>query len=937
MDKKIIGLFVFILLVSGVFLVSSFGESDKVSDAVYDALEKGGEVRVIVKLKEVEEKKGFFVKTAKSQEEIKAGEKEVKEEVIEDIGTENIKHVFDKTISASISKEELDNLKENNEIMEIKLVEIMHTFLQDSVPLINASVVWPVNLSSQNITGISETICIIDTGINYSHQDFGGCTSAEFTSGTCERVIGGWDYCADDSTCITSDNDPIAVDGHGTHVAGIVAANGSINGVAINSKIVMMKAGNASGSFFTDDIAASIDWCVNNASIYNISVISMSLGGGQFNDYCDGVSSDITNSINNAVANNITVTISTGNTDPTYTNPLLGIANPACIINATRVTATNKSDAYASYAFRNSNFTDILAAPGSSINSTKVDGTYLIQSGTSMAAPHAAGAFALFRQFFRLQNGRVPTPAEIKTIFNSTGKQINDTGGTGLNFSRIDVFAAIQSIDTSNPVVSLLSPVNNTVQFTQNITFNCSANDVQLDNITLYVYNSSGDIYNNPEINDIDGTNGYLEVNVTNMSYGDYTWNCLAYDEASNFSFATNNFTLTIGQMITTLNSPANNNFVKINQTYNCSAETGPTRLLTNITFYSWNSTNDLVYNATENVNGTTNSSLFYFNFTNEEEYSWNCLSYDNESESDLGDANFTITYDVTNPEINSTISASVTSSTATITWTTNESVNSTINYSTTVNLGSESINTSFSTSHSFSLSSLSASTTYYYNLTNCDRANNCVVNGTNSFKTSTPVVVTNNGGSSGGGGGTPTILTATYVLNYSQASSGYTNSLAKNDKIKFTVFDGDNVEHSMTLDYVGTDSIEITINSEPIKLSLGVGQSIKLNLTNTDYYDLYIKLNSILNNKADITIQTINELIPKQIPLSVNETQELDDGEKEGMKKDIEFLRFKLTRLQGIIYGAGIIFIIVIIIIYVRGREYIKNLLKRKKRKKKK
>ena len=55
-----------------------------------------------------------------------------------------------------------------------------------------------------------------------------------------------------------------------------------------------------------------------------------------------------------------------------------------------------------------------------------------------MATPHVSGAFALVREFFRLQNHRIPTPHEIQNILNSTGKIIHDSA-TGLNFSRINV------------------------------------------------------------------------------------------------------------------------------------------------------------------------------------------------------------------------------------------------------------------------------------------------------------------------------------------------------------------------------------------------------------------------------------------------------------------------------------------------------------------
>ena len=67
MTKKIIILFAFALLISGVFLVSSLEGNNKVSEEVYDALQNEDKVRVIIKLKDVKEQKGFVIKVAKER------------------------------------------------------------------------------------------------------------------------------------------------------------------------------------------------------------------------------------------------------------------------------------------------------------------------------------------------------------------------------------------------------------------------------------------------------------------------------------------------------------------------------------------------------------------------------------------------------------------------------------------------------------------------------------------------------------------------------------------------------------------------------------------------------------------------------------------------------------------------------------------------------
>jgi subtilisin family serine protease len=909
MDRRaFFGLFVFLILIFGIFLVSSEQNTDKVDGDVYEVLEENEEVPVKIKL----EKSIFFDSKNKVKKNIDE----------EDLLSETKNEMF-----VSVDADELEEIKSERKVERVSFAPQYSISLDDSVPLINASVVWPVNFSSQNITGINETICIIDTGINFSHVDLIGKNK------TCIINCWGGEACVED--CSLGDNN-----GHGTHVAGITAANGNIEGVAVGASLIGVKVldenGDANFSTGTTDIKNAIDWCVANRVAHNISIISMSLGTTTlYTNYCDATfSSTLTKAVNNATLYNISVVVATGNA-----GSITQISSPACIRNSTAVGSIGNDDS--TFAYNRNSITDLMApggilsnsavcSPGSMnagrICSTYNDGAYIAFAGTSMAAPHVAGAFALFRQFFRLQNGRVPTPSEIESEFNSTAKQINDSSGTGLNFSRIDVFSAIQSIDTSNPVVSLISPTNNTVQFTKNVTFQCSANDVQLDNVTLYVWNSTG-VYNNTEIIEVSGVNGNLESNITDMSYGTYTWNCLAYDENNNFSFATENNTLTIGQISTSLVSPSDNSFVNTNQTYNCSAETEPTKLLTNITYYIWNSTDDLVYNVTEGVGGASNSSEFSYNFTYEDEYVWNCLIYNNESENDWA-SNFTITYDLGVPGIENVSSGSITASSAIVSWDVNESTNSSINYGTTTVLGTESTNASLATSHSLSLSGLSASTTYYYNVTSCDSAGNCFVNGTNSFTTSA-APAGDTGGSGGGGGGS--VTTMTYIPSLAETTTGYTKSLSKDDKIKVTLFDGGNVQHTMTLDYIGTNSVNLTIRSDPITLSLGVGQSAKLNLSSAEYYDLYIKLNSITNNKADLVIQTIKEKMSSVPEITGDVVSE--DGEKGETEVPDNGRRLKET----FIYALGLVLVVIGVIVLLRKKSEKKKGEKTKKEYKKK
>ncbi len=531
------GLVIIIFLLASILFVSSVQESkEKISEEVYEQLEEAYEVRVIVRLKDSEK-----LRLIRTNSKIESDKEKIKDAIKKEVGEENVKHVFDDYIAVEVSKDELEKLDKNPNVESIIIDKPIKAFLQDSVLLINAINVWSSQISGVNITGIDETICILDTGINFSHPDLIGKNK------TC--IIDCFE-----KTCV--ENCSVADDyGHGTHVAGIAAASGGIEGVAIGASLIGVKVLGSSGNGNTSDLDAGIDWCINNADAYNISVISMSLGTEMpdlYDEYCDGSEPTTTPRINNATLYNISVIAATGNQ-----NNITHISSPACIKNVTAVSATDKSDNIASYGNRN-NLTDLVAPGGTSgnkINSTKASGGYEGRYGTSMSAPHVAAAFALIRQFFRLQNNSILTPVEIKNILNNTGVLVDDSAGSGLNFSRIDSYSALISLDETAPEVGLISPANATISANMNQTFSCNAIDLRLSNITLYLWNSTNDLINRTTYN-ITGISNETSFNLTNLIYDNYKWNCLAEDEKGNSAFSESNYSLIISHFSITLNFP---------------------------------------------------------------------------------------------------------------------------------------------------------------------------------------------------------------------------------------------------------------------------------------------------------------------------------------------------------------------------------------------
>ena len=427
--------------------------------------------------------------------------------------------------AGKLKKSGYEKLRNNPKVSKIIKSGTKSIMLDSSVPQVNATGAWGLIYNGINITGKGESICVIDTGIDYTHPSLGGCTTASFLAGNCSKVIAGYDF-------INNDYDPMDDNVHGTHVAGIIAsANSTYRGVAPNAALVALKVCNAAGSCPDNDIIAAIDWCVNNASKYNISVISMSLGGGLFTTYCDDEPSEsgFKIAIDNAISRNISVIVSTGNDYSTNS-----IASPACIRNSTSVGSVTKSDVLSGFGNRN-NITDLMA-PGSSITSTAIksgclicdSSGFLTLSGTSMAAPHVAGAFALLHQYKLLEQNTILTPFQIQNALNSTGKQINDSGGNGISYPRINIMAALLSLDSTAPAINLVAPTpaNNSNSSNSSFILNMTSNEI-LSQVILE-FNSSNETVNATPIQ----LNWMINKSVS--SFGIFNYRVYATDYAGN-------------------------------------------------------------------------------------------------------------------------------------------------------------------------------------------------------------------------------------------------------------------------------------------------------------------------------------------------------------------------------------------------------------------
>ena len=915
MKKLCLILIVSILIIS---LFNAFSESEnfaekKINKEILKEAKGDGKIPVIVRMKEeFKEERGFKINNFFKDDVEKINKKAKR------------KFTSSNSFSVDLTEKEINKISKDSRIEYIEYDYPIKLLLQDAIELVNSSSSWNKQVLGINLTGIGQSVCVIDSGINYSHPDLGGCSSESFLNGSCSKVIAGYDFGNDDEN-------PMDYNGHGTHVAGIVSANGEIKGIAPEAKLIAIKVYTDDGIGSYTNMISGIDWCVDNSSIYNISVITISSGLANASkdpllrmNYCDSEFPELRESINNAVAKNITVTIATGNT---LLGNVTAIGVPACIENATPIASSTKTNLVSSFSNRNSLVQ--LFAPGSNINSTNVSGTYTIKSGTSMATPVVAGAVAILNQYLQLTS-QFKTPQEIESIFNQTGNLIDDSLESGLNYSIIDIFSALFSIDNQFPDVTLITPENNEISVNPNQNFICNVtDDLRLSNITFYLWNSSNDLINQSTLT-IQETFNQSTFNIYNLSIDTYHWNCEAYDQKGNSAFASSNFTLTITNLNVILDSPVNNFYTSNNQIeFNCTAESTSGGRLMNATFYIWNSSNDLINQSFLNISGNANLSIFEFNFSEEGIYYWNCKVYDNLTQSTYADSNYTLIYDKTIPNItiiSPADSSSYTSNSQKIDFIYNITETNIANCSLIINGEISITNSSINTNITQIFTQTFTPESYIWSINCTDFANNKANSSSRSFTVNAPIIQTTGSSSGGSSGG---VSSNTYNPSTEEITKGYTKLIKENDRVKFRFFDKNSEEHLLILNKIEEYYINLTIKSEPINFLLAVGQSRKLNLTSADFYDFYVKLESINLNRANITIQIINEpIINPSIgtgKVIENNNESVKDNENE-FEDEINFLNLEIQKLKTIVF---VIFIILFLLIIVSIK---KNKIKKRK-----
>ncbi|MEV0621285.1 S8 family serine peptidase [Nonomuraea sp. NPDC050404] len=360
----------------------------------------------------------------------------------------------------------LDKLKQDPRVQSVYKDELSMPFLDVSTTVIRSD---RANAAGWNGTGT--TVAILDTGIDRDHPFFTGRIADEACFSSPDASAGTVSLCpnnqpsqtgagaadAETAQCVVGGQNACS---HGSHVAGISAgkmvAGASANGVAPEARLLPIQVftrvdnpltcaigGSAAPCFlsYTSDQKLALEYVARVVRTHNIAAVNMSLGGGRgFTEACDNdtTAAAVKPEFDALVGLGVAPVVAAGNSGLPN-----AVSSPACISTAIAVGATNDTDALASFSNRGQLLD--LFAPGVTINSAVPGNVYGDKSGTSMSAPHVAGAYAIMRQAY-------PdfTVAQSTQRLQGTGTPIQyDSSGTPVITPRIDMERATTATTTA--------------------------------------------------------------------------------------------------------------------------------------------------------------------------------------------------------------------------------------------------------------------------------------------------------------------------------------------------------------------------------------------------------------------------------------------------------------------------------------------------------
>jgi subtilisin family serine protease len=354
-------------------------------------------------------------------------------------------------LAVKVNNSGLEALRSSADVIDVEEDLPHRATLAQSIPMIGANSAW-----AAGYTGSGQAIAILDTGVDKNHPFLAGKVVAEgcystTSAGSSTSVCPGG---ANESTA-TGAGLPCGVAGdcdHGTHVAGIAAGRGeSMSGVARDSNLIAIQVfsrfdnttscgGSAPCAMaFTSDIIKGLQRVYELSGTYKIAAANLSLGGGRYTSACDSSNASTKAAIDLLRGAGIATVVASGN--ESYTNAL---GSPACVSSAISVGSVSDTTAVVS-SFSNSSSLLNLLAPGGGITSAVPGTTFEAWSGTSMATPHVAGAWAILKQ-------KMPTASvtQVLSALTSTGVGVTDSRNS-ITKPLIKVDAALGVLGSPEP------------------------------------------------------------------------------------------------------------------------------------------------------------------------------------------------------------------------------------------------------------------------------------------------------------------------------------------------------------------------------------------------------------------------------------------------------------------------------------------------------
>lgn len=335
-------------------------------------------------------------------------------------------------VAADLPEQAIENLKKNKNIAYIEPdfeVKALGETLPWGIEKIGAP---QVHESDNKGTGVN--VAIIDTGIDYTHQDLAA------------NYEGGKDF-------VNGDLDPMDDNGHGTHCAGIIAAVDNdigVIGVAPEANLYALKILDSTGSGSSSDLIAAIEWAIDTHKdtdqSNDIQIISMSLGSNLGDLSLQGECSK-------AYYDYGILLVAAAGNDGNRRGTGDSVDYPGAYSSVIAVAATDSTDKRAS--FSSTGPTVELAAPGVNILSTYLGG-YASASGTSMACPHVAGTAALVWA----ANPSSFTNVEVREKLAQTATDLGTSGRDtlyGFGLVNAESAAVIPVSDTEPPKITYVN------------------------------------------------------------------------------------------------------------------------------------------------------------------------------------------------------------------------------------------------------------------------------------------------------------------------------------------------------------------------------------------------------------------------------------------------------------------------------------------------